>query len=97
MNLISIAQQCGDISGDLYSKYAGMGPIEPPAMSGVDQMVAKMQEATQNPFTTNGYTGEKPPMGPPGGRPPALGIPAGGMSPHSSQVVHFSIGALPCV
>jgi len=86
MNLISIAQQCGDVSTDMYTKYAGMGPIEPPAMSGVDEMVAKMDQGTQNPFTTNGYPPEKPPLGPAGGRPPVLGIPAGNPSPRSSQV-----------
>ena len=86
MNLISIAQQSGDVSADMYVKYSGMGPIQPPSMAGVEQLVAKMQQETQNPFLTNGFpTPDKPPLGADrSSRPPALGIPAG-PSPRSSQ------------
>lgn len=86
MNLISIAQQSGEVSADVYVKYSAMGPIEPPSMSGVDQLVAKMQQETQNPFLSSGFSNQdKPPLGPERQRPPVLGIPAG-PSPRSSQV-----------
>ena len=84
MNLISIAQQSGAISSDMYMKYSNQGPIEPPAMSGVDQLVAKLAQESQNPFLDNGAAPEKGHI-PNNGRPMALGIPAG-PSPRSSQV-----------
>lgn len=96
MNLISIAQQSGDVSADMYVKYSGMGPIQPPSMAGVEQLVAKMQQETQNPFLANGFpSAEKPPLGPErGSRPPVLGIPAG-PSPRSSQASSFCCKAQP--
>ncbi len=38
MNLISIAQQSGDVSAEMYLKYSAMGPIQPPSMAGVEQL-----------------------------------------------------------
>lgn len=88
MNLISIAQQCGSISTELYMTYSNKGMIEPPAMSGVDQLVAKKAQESQNPFLDNGSASEKGYTG--NGRPMALGIPAG-PSPRSSQVLPPSL------
>lgn len=92
MNLISIAQQSGDVSTDMYMKYSAMGPIQAPSMTGVEQLVAKMQQETANPFEGNGFPAPGYPglqsqaMSGSGGRPPVLGIPAG-PSPRSSQVI----------
>lgn len=87
MNLISIAQQSGDVSTELYLKYSQEGLIEPPTMAGVEQLVAKLKQETQNPFMAdNGHADRGYPEAA-GGRPPALGIPAG-PSPRSSQVRH---------
>lgn len=59
-------------------------------MAGIEALVAKMQQETQNPFLTNGFPGpDKPPLGPDRSRPPALGIPAG-PSPQSSQASYFA-------
>ena len=97
MNLISIAQQSGDVSLDLYAKYASQGPIAPPAISGVDQLVAKLHQETQNPFTddANGWSApmKAPTMDKGNIRPPVLGIPAG-PSPRSSQVCRIDGRAL---
>lgn len=85
MSLISVAQQSGDVSAELYSKYAAQGCISMPRMDGVEDLVVKMQMkegAAGNPF--NSGSAERPPTLPDRGGMAPLGVP--GISPPSSQV-----------
>ena len=104
MSLISVAQQSGDVSGELYGKYAAQGCINMPRMDGIEEQVVKLQlreGGATNPFGNGGSLGslgssERPPTVPDRGGMAPLGMP--GVSPApSSQVIpcHLFWSTLP--
>lgn len=58
MDLISVAQQTGEVSADAYSLayHEHDGVLPPPQMVGIEDMVEQLRitEAESNPFATNG-------------------------------------------
>ena len=92
MSLISVAQQSGDVTAELYAKYAAQGTINLPKMEGVEDLVVKLQmkeSGGTTPYASNGNA-ERPPTIPDRGGMAPLGIPSG-PTPPSSQVHQPSV------
>ena len=53
MEFISIAQQTGDVSIDSYTRMALPGTLPPPEMEGLDELMARMNSTSSNPFSTS--------------------------------------------
>ncbi len=61
MDLISVAQQTGDVSMEMYAKLAANADLTPPLMEGIDALVASMTAKSANPFTSGAPTVQLPP------------------------------------
>jgi hypothetical protein len=94
MDLISVAQQTGEVSADAYTQafHEAGGMLPPPHMAGIEDLLEQMRlaEAESNPFAANGaepaeatYAGAPSPASKPF-RPPAIIPPA--PSPSRSMV-----------